>query len=152
MSKIVMFGVEFDTEGKVAPKKIRNSVTLATAKAFSSVMKVGRFQKSQLDIVVNEVLRGRLEADDSERIKEVAETVLRIKANGIYTNDIAILRSLYYEFDEIMGFAKEHKRVDEIIREQGIEDPEVEAIYGLTTPKLSEWYVSYKEARGFQAC
>ena len=152
MCKTILYGVELDTEGLNAPRKIRNSVTLATVKAFSAVMQAGRFQKSQLDIVVNEVVRGRLSPTDTDGIRDLATTVSRIRMNGIDTKDIAILRSLYFEFDEIMEFAKEHKRVDEIIREQGIEDPEIEAIYGLTTPKLSVWYVSYKEARGFQVC
>lgn len=149
MSKEVLYGVEFDPMNFDSPRKVRFSITLATAKAFSAVMKAGRFQKSQLDIIVNEVVRGRLKPTDIVGIQDLGSMVIRIMANGFSAKDIAILRSLYFGFDEILEFAQKHKRVDEIMKEQGIDNPEIEAIYGLTTSNLSEWYVTYADARGF---
>lgn len=149
MCKKVLYGVEFDTEEIGTPRKLRSSLTIAAAKAFSSIMNIGRFQKSQLDILVNEIMRGRLDATDIEKVEDIAHTILCLQAKGFTTKDIAILRSLYFEFDEIMEFARNKKRVDKVIKESGIDDPEIEAIYGLTSSSLTEWYVTYKEARGF---
>lgn len=149
MCKKVLYGVEFDTEEVCSPRRLRSSLTIAASKAFSSIMNIGRFQKSQLDILVNEVMRGRLDATDTVEVENIANTLLSLMSKGFSSKDIAILRSLYFEFDEIMDFALNKKRVDEVIKESGIDNPEIEAIYGLTSSSLTDWYVTYKEARGF---
>lgn len=147
MSKVVVYGIEFDTEDVGRPKRIRNNVAIATAKAFCQVMNVGRFTKSQLDILTNEVVRGRLDGTDKEEVSHVADIVMSLGAQGASAKDIAILRSLYFEYEEIKEIVKSKKRIDTVLKDLGLEDPEIETIYGLTSRTLTEWYVPYSVAK-----
>lgn len=148
MSKIYVYGIEFDTEKDGNPRKLRNNVAIATSKAFCEVMKVGRFFKYQIDILTNEVLRGRLDVEDVEEVERVAQIINELVVKGMSCKDIAILRSLYFDFDEIKGFALERKSVEKILAEYEIENPEIETIYGVTSRTLKEWYVPYSETKG----
>lgn len=147
MSKVVVYGIEFDTEDVGRPKRIRNNVAIATAKAFCQVMEVGRFTKSQLDILTNEVVRGRLDGTDKDEVSRVADIVMNLGAQGASAKDIAILRSLYFEYEEIKEIVKSRKRIDTVLKDLGLEDPEIETIYGLTSRTLTEWYVPYSVAK-----
>lgn len=148
MSKVVVYGIEFDTEDVSRPKRLKGNVAIATAKAFCQVMEAGRFTKRQLDILTNEVLRGRLDASDKDEVIRVADVITDLSMQGASAKDIAILRSLYFEFDEIKEFAKSRKKIDTIIKDMGLENPDIETIYGLTSKTLTEWYVPYAEAKG----
>lgn len=147
MSKVVVYGIEFDTEEMSRPQRIRSNVAIATSKAFCQVMNVGRYSKKQLDILTNEVLRGRLDVNDKDEVNRVADIVSDLGARGASFKDIAILRSLYFEFEEILDYVKSHKRIDTILKELGLENPDIETIYGLTSNTLTEWYVPYSVAK-----
>ncbi len=148
MAKVIIYGLEFDTEMDCSPRKLKSNVAVATAKAFCAVRGTGRFMKSQLDILTNEVLRGRLDAKNKEAVLEMADTIQGLIEKGMDVKTIAILRSLYFPFEDIQRFADERISVDRILREEGIENPEIETIYGVTSRQLTEWYVSYDEAKG----
>ena len=42
---------------------------------------------------------------------------------------------------------KSRKRIDTVLKDLGLEDPEIETIYGLTSRTLTEWYVPYSVAK-----
>lgn len=148
MSKVIIYGLEFDTEKDGQVTRLAGNIAVATARAFVKVRKVDRYHnKGYLDVVINEVLRKRIDEEDSTEIEKMFETVKDISIRGMSCKDIVILRSLYFSFEEIKEFARERKTADSVIKEYEIEDPEIEAVYGLTAPTLTEWYVDYKTAR-----
>lgn len=148
MSKVIIYGLEFDTEKDGQVTRLAGNIAVATARAFVKVRKVDKYHnKGYLDVVINEVIRKRIDEEDSTEIEKMFETVKDLSIRGMSCKDIVILRSLYFSFEEIKEFAREGKSADSVIKEYEIEDPEIEAVYGLTAPTLTEWYVDYKTAK-----
>jgi len=149
MKKEVICGIEFDVvDDAERAKRLRTNVALAASKAFCQVRKAGRFTKDQLDILTNEVLRGRLNPSDIEEVNQVAMTITMLCDAGITLKEIAILRSLCFDYEEIKSFADKHKKVEAVLKELNLTDPDIETIYGLTARTLTDWYVPYSIARG----
>ena len=148
MSKVILYGLEFDTEKDGQVTRLAGNIAVATAKAFVKVRKVDKYHnKGYLDVVINEVIRNRLDEEDLTEIEKTFEVVKNITSKGMSCKDIVILRSLYFSFDEIQEFACKKKTADSVIKEYEIEDPEIETVYGLTASTLTDWYVDYKTAK-----
>lgn len=145
--KMVVYGVELDTNIKDEVRKLRSSIAIACSDAFVALRKIGRFTKSQFDILVNEAARGRLNPENEREVKRVADAVLRINSLGIDSRGIVLLRSLCFSFDDILGIAESKQNIDEVVEGLGIEDAEIETVYGVTSMKVKNWYIPYKEMK-----
>lgn len=121
------------------------------ARALCEVQSTGYYSKDVTDILTNEVLRGRLEIS-SEKFLSLATLLKEINALGISYKNIIILRSLFFEFEEIKEFA-ERKSKDilyDVIVEYEIENPEVESVIGQTSDSLTPDYVSLEDALDYE--
>ena len=121
------------------------------ARALCEVQSTGYYSKDVTDILTNEVLRGRLEIS-SEKFLSLATLLKEINALGISYKNIIILRSLFFEFEEIKEFA-ERKSKDilyDVIVEYEIENPEVESVIGQTSNSLTPDYVSLEDALDYE--
>ena len=70
-------------------------------------------------------------------------SITKARRNGMTFKDIVILRSLAFSFEEIEEIAAAKKTADDVIEEEGIENPEIENVLDITSKNLKEWYVSY---------
>lgn len=121
------------------------------ARALCEVQSTGYYSKDVTDILTNEVLRGRLEIS-SEKFLSLATLLKEINALGISYKNIIILRSFFFEFEEIKEFA-ERKSKDilyDVIVEYEIENPEVESVIGQTSDSLTPDYVSLEDALDYE--
>ena len=121
------------------------------ARALCEVQSTGYYSKDVTDILTNEVLRGRLEIS-SEKFLSLATLLKGINALGISYKNIVILRSFFFEFEEIKEFA-ERKSKDilyDVIVEYEIENPEVESVIGQTSDSLTPDYVSLEDALDYE--
>lgn len=121
------------------------------ARALCEVQSTGYYSKDVTDILTNEVLRGRLEIS-SEKFLSLATLLKEINALGISYKNIIILRSLFFEFEEIKEFA-ERKSKDilyDVIVEYEIENPEVESVIGQTSDSITPDYVSLEDALDYE--
>lgn len=121
------------------------------ARALCEVQSTGYYSKDVTDILTNEVLRGRLEIS-SEKFLSLAALLKEINALGISYKNIVILRSFFFEFEEIKEFA-ERKSKDilyDVIVEYEIENPEVESVIGQTSDSLTPDYVSLEDALDYE--
>lgn len=121
------------------------------ARALCEVQSTGYYSKDITDILTNEVLRGRLEIS-SEKFLSLATLLKEINALGISYKNIIILRSLFFEFEEIKEFA-ERKSKDilyDVIVEYEIENPEVESVIGQTSDSITPDYVSLEDALDYE--
>lgn len=121
------------------------------ARALCEVQSTGYYSKDVTDILTNEVLRGRLEIS-SEKFLSLAALLKEINALGISYKNIIILRSLFFEFEEIKEFA-ERKSKDilyDVIVEYEIENPEVESVIGQTSDSITPDYVSLEDALDYE--
>ena len=121
------------------------------ARALCEVQSTGYYSKDVTDILTNEVLRGRLEIS-SEKFLSLATLLKEINALGISYKNIVILRSFFFEFEEIKEFA-ERKSKDilyDVIVEYEIENPEVESVIGQTSDSLTPDYVSLEDALDYE--
>lgn len=121
------------------------------ARALCEVQSTGYYSKDITDILTNEVLRGRLEIS-REKFLSLAALLKEINALGISYKNIIILRSLFFEFEEIKEFA-ERKSKDilyDVIVEYEIENPEVESVIGQTSDSITPDYVSLEDALDYE--
>lgn len=121
------------------------------ARALCEVQSTGYYSKDITDILTNEVLRGRLEIS-SEKFLSLATLLKEINALGISYKNIIILRSFFFEFEEIKEFA-ERKSKDilyDVIVEYEIENPEVESVIGQTSDSITPDYVSLEDALDYE--
>lgn len=121
------------------------------ARALCEVQSTGYYSKDITDILTNEVLRGRLEIS-REKFLSLATLLKEINALGISYKNIIILRSLFFEFEEIKEFA-ERKSKDilyDVIVEYEIENPEVESVIGQTSDSITPDYVSLEDALDYE--
>lgn len=121
------------------------------ARALCEVQSTGYYSKDVTDILTNEVLRGRLEIS-REKFLSLAALLKEINALGISYKNIVILRSLFFEFEEIKEFA-ERKSKDilyDVIVEYEIENPEVESVIGQTSDSITPDYVSLEDALDYE--
>lgn len=121
------------------------------ARALCEVQSTGYYSKDITDILTNEVLRGRLEIS-REKFLSLAALLKEINALGISYKNIVILRSFFFEFEEIKEFA-ERKSKDilyDVIVEYEIENPEVESVIGQTSDSLTPDYVSLEDALDYE--
>lgn len=121
------------------------------ARALCEVQSTGYYSKDITDILTNEVLRGRLEIS-REKFLSLAALLKEINALGISYKNIVILRSLFFEFEEIKEFA-ERKSKDilyDVIVEYEIENPEVESVIGQTSDSITPDYVSLEDALDYE--
>lgn len=144
----VLYGFRFHiTPEKVEVGKLLGNVATETSKAFCALKEVGRFSRSCFDIMTNEVVRGRLDPKDEEAIQDLNKMILKIERCGMTVKDIVILRSCYFSFEDILKYAKEGKTADDVLQEEGIEDPEIELVYGVTAYNMRKWYTTYEAAK-----
>ena len=68
-------------------------------------------------------------------------------ANGYSYKDIVMLRSMYFDFREIVEFSAHKRSLDWVVKEYEIEEPEIEAVINMTADDLKNRYVSYKSAK-----
>lgn len=121
------------------------------ARALCEVQSTGYYSKDVTDILTNEVLRGRLEIS-REKFLSLAALLKGINALGISYKNIVILRSFFFEFEEIKEFA-ERKSKDilyDVIVEYEIENPEVESVIGQTSDSITPDYVSLEDALDYE--
>lgn len=121
------------------------------ARALCEVQSTGYYSKDVTDILTNEVLRGRLEIS-REKFLSLAALLKEINALGISYKNIIILRSLFFEFEEIKEFADRKSKdiLYDVIVEYEIENPEVESVIGQTSDSLTPDYVSLEDALDYE--
>lgn len=121
------------------------------ARALCEVQSTGYYSKDVTDILTNEVLRGRLEIS-SEKFLSLATLLKEINALGISYKNIIILRSLFFEFEEIKEFAERKSKniLYDVIVEYEIENPEVESVIGQTSDSITPDYVSLEDALDYE--
>ena len=88
-------------------------------------------------------MKGRLNLDSYREVDWMINSITKARRNGMTFKDIVILRSLAFSFDEIEEIATAKKTADDVIEEEGIENPEIENVLDITSKNLKEWYVSY---------
>lgn len=117
------------------------------ARIFDTLMTCGYLTKAHKDVIINEIIRGRLTCNYVE-VKKVADILVAITNNGLTCKDIIILRSLYFSFEEIYEFSKKRQigLVAWVISEYGIQNPEIESVVGQTSDSLNPDFVSYRKA------
>ena len=145
MCKKIIYGIEFDTEKDGDFKRLRSGISMAYTKAFVEVKRMGvaTCDCNVLDILVNERMKGRLNLDSYREADWMINSITKARRNGMTFKDIVILRSLAFSFDEIEEIAAAKKTADDVIEEEGIENPEIENVLDITSKNLKEWYVSY---------
>lgn len=121
------------------------------ARALCEVQSTGYYSKDITDILTNEVLRGRLEIS-REKFLSLAALLKEINALGISYKNIVILRSFFFEFEEIKEFAESKSKdiLYDVIVEYEIENPEVESVIGQTSDSLTPDYVSLEDALDYE--
>lgn len=121
------------------------------ARALCEVQSTGYYSKDVTDILTNEVLRGRLEIS-REKFLSLAALLKEINALGISYKNIVILRSFFFEFEEIKEFADRKSKdiLYDVIVEYEIENPEVESVIGQTSDSLTPDYVSLEDALDYE--
>lgn len=121
------------------------------ARALCEVQSTGYYSKDVTDILTNEVLRGRLEIS-REKFLSLAALLKEINALGISYKNIVILRSFFFEFEEIKEFADRKSKdiLYDVIVEYEIENPEVESVIGQTSDSITPDYVSLEDALDYE--
>lgn len=146
--KVEIFGLEFETDEIASPEQLRGQMGIASAKAGCQLRRLGRFHTPEFDLLVNEIIRGRLNVEHIDEVYNTAALIANILEKGLSRKDFVILRSLYYSYDEISGLASPTFDIDSFIEEEGFTNIEVESVYGITAKKKKDWYVNYQAVKG----
>lgn len=148
--KIYAYGILYNTKDEGDFRKIRTPLATANAKAFAELRSIDRFTKSQFDIMVNEASRGRLNTYNINAVYELADMIRKIMHEGYTTRDIVVLRSIGFNFDDILKKAKRREMVSDIVKNSFDEDdiPDIEVVYGVTSMCVNKLYVPYNEIEG----
>lgn len=141
-----MYGITVDTEtGTVS--KLTNDLCLASARAYCELIKYEKFEGDLLTVLVNEAVQGRLNVKDMLSVAIMVGLIRDAVANGYSYKDIVMLRSMYFDFREIVEFSAHKRSLDWVVKEYEIDEPEIEAVINMTADDLRNRYVSYKSAK-----
>ena len=145
---VIMYGISFD-EGSKKVHRLRGGLNVEKGLAFKKLFEYGITSKRILDIMINEAARGRLDLSDEKSVSNCEIVVSKCLTAGLSPTKIIVLRSLYYSFEEIRKMAMEIRKKDlsEWIYEEGLEEAEIEAVYGVTTNDCHKEYVSFMETK-----
>lgn len=143
---VIMYGISYD-EGTKKVHRLRGGLNVEKGLAFKKLFDYGITSKRVLDIMINEAARGRLDLTDERTVYDCETVVSKCLGLGLSTTKIIVLRSLYYSFEEIRKMSSEIRKKDlsEWIYEEGLEDAEIEAVYGVTTNDCHKEYVNFLE-------
>ena len=145
--KVEIFGLEFETDEIATPEQLRGQMGIRSATAGCQLRRLGRFNTPDFDLLVNEVIRGRLTVDCIEEVYTTATVIANILEKGLSRKDFVILRSLYYNYEEILELASPTFNMNSFIEEEGFTNIEVESVYGITAKTKKDWYVDYQTVK-----
>lgn len=145
--KVEIFGLEFETDEIATPEQLRGQMGIRSATAGCQLRRLGRFNTPDFDLLVNEVIRGRLNVACIEEVYTTATVVANILEKGLSRKDFVILRSLYYNYEEILELASPTFNMDSFIEGEGFTNIEVESVYGITAKTKKDWYVDYQTVK-----
>lgn len=142
-----LYGINFDTETKEVFRTVQGFGGIA-AISFKKLYACGITRKSVIDIMVNEVIRERLNLDNFSEVMKVQYEVTKC-LTYLPASTIIILRSLYYDFEEIYKLSSTVKKlgIDEWLQQEGLDNPEIEKVCGVNSTKWSKDYVNYKRLK-----
>ena len=145
--KVEIYGLEFETEDIATPEQLRGQMGILSATAGCKLRRLGRFHTPEFDLLVNEVIRGRLNVECIEEVYHTADMIANILEKGLSRKDFVILRSLYYSYEEILELASPTFNIEDFIEEEGFTKIEVESVYGITVKTKKDWYVDYSAVK-----
>lgn len=145
--KVEIYGLEFETDEIATPEQLRGQMGILSATAGCKLRRLGRFHTPEFDLLVNEIIRGRLNVECIEEVYNTADMIANILEKGLSRKDFVVLRSLYYTYEEILELASPMFDIDNFIEEEGFTNIDVESVYGITAMIKKDWYVDYKTVK-----
>lgn len=148
-NKIVIYGIQFDLDNPSAsPIPLNTKMCKSYFNAINSlndVYPLKHLEKSVVDILANEIIRGRL-GPYFNQIEDMKEDIREVHMLGYRYKEIVILRSLNLSFSAIRDYANMKYSIYDVLEELGIANPSIEAVPGINT---NEWNSYYLKGRGF---
>lgn len=145
--KVEIYGLEFETDEIATPEQLRGQIGILSATAGCKLRRLGIYHTPDFDLLVNEVIRGRLNVGCIEEVYNTADIIANILEKGLSRKDFVILRSLYYNYEEILGLSSPTFNIDSFIEEEGFTNIEVESVYDITARTKKDWYVDYQTVK-----
>lgn len=149
MSKrFVVYGIQFDLDDpSLTPTQVQSLFGKSVNKAFrtlNDVYPLDYLKKNEADIIVNEMVRGRLEPYYN-MIDDMVAYIREVHRMGYTYKEIGYLRSIELTFEEIKDYARMGYSIEDVLEDLGLDTVRIEAVPGVNT---SSWKNPYLKSKG----